>query len=718
MVIKSREAQRDRGFPPSEDAAALTVRDLLEARDIYHAALTNMPNVIGTALGRYRLRLKDRRRVADRPERGPREKTLGPRTLLNSRVTDASEPALLVFVRTWILNRNLPKNPRDIVPQFLYLRDGRAVATCVIQLDLESPDDLRSADARHISFPENLIGGGCGVYTRVQGQEHIGTVACLATDGERLYGLTTRHVTGPAGQPIYTRIRGQEVQIGVSDAVQVKKKPFRDMYPEYRGHAAFTNVDAGLIRIEEAGWWTSQVLHLGELDDLADLHTANINLKMIGTPVRACGAVSGDRMMGEITALFPRYRGMGGADYLADLVIGPRPDATELRVAGGDSGALWVLDRPATHEPDRPSPVKPVAVTWGAVDLAGGGVSRQLVLATFASTICKTLDLELVTRQNIGYRPVWGADRHRNFAAVALGLLRGVNGKLKEFLVGTTAQTRAKRVAALEQLAVLPDDWRYKPGRGDEGPNHYADIDKFIGDRRLADVPLTHEAWKEFYQAWEQEAGGAVKWGALPFRIGQAFDRLVEYLKDGNLKWAYAAAGALIHYVADACNPAHVTIWSKGNPRWTKSQQSRFHGIWDKEPEMNATLVEQAFRDCDPAVNIPDGRRASQQALQLMTHTLALVNVGELVENRDPSAAYRACREFITSPQGVAKIADVVAHGCALLCSLWKSAWRQGSGNRFTSQSLAALPVAQVYDKVLYDPKFLPSLSLQKLAGG
>jgi hypothetical protein len=718
MSTRNRSSQHPQDFPPSDTALSLTVRDLLAARDIYHAALNNMPNVIGTALGLYRFRLDAHNKAADRPDFRPREAAIGPRTLSNSRTTCDSQAALLVFVRDWIPYEDLPKDPRYIVPQFLYLRDGRAVPTCVIKLDLDSEADRTGFDASYISFPENLIGGGCGVYSRVQGQEHVGTVACLSTDGERLYGLTARHVAGPAGQPIYTRIRGKERQIGVSDGVQVKRRPFCEMYPEYQGRTSFTNLDAGFVQIEEASWWTSQVLHLGELDDLADLHTANLCMKMIGTRVRASGAVSGDRMKGEITGLFPRYRGMGGADYLADVLIGPRQDDSELQVAGGDSGSLWVLDsEPAANAPI-PARVKPVAITWGAVDLAGGGVSRQLVLASFVSTICKALEMELVTGQNIGYRPVWGAENHRTFAAVALGLLRGVSGKLHEFLLGTTSKEKEKRLAALEKLAVLPDDWRYKRGRGEEGPNHYADIDKVAGGVRLAGVPLTPKAWVEFYEDEEKESGEEVKYGALPFRIGQVFDLLVEYLKDLNLEWAYAAAGALIHYVADACNPAHVTEWSKGDPGWTKSQNSRFHSIWDNFTKIDEALVEKSLSRCKVSDDVDDGQCASRDALKLMGHTLDKVKVGDFVDSSDPPASYAACREFVRSPQGMAKIADVVAHGCALLFSLWASAWRLGSGSRIDAQALADIPAAGLYDDVLYDPEFLPSISLKAAAAG
>ena len=59
---------------------------------------------------------------------------------------------------------------------------------------------------------------------------------------------------------------------------------------------------------------------------------------------------------GEITALLYRYKSVGGFEYLADFLIGPRAGdesgGTASAVAGqpelltrpGDSGTLWLLD--------------------------------------------------------------------------------------------------------------------------------------------------------------------------------------------------------------------------------------------------------------------------------------------------------------------------------------------------------------------------------------
>ena len=78
----------------------LSVRDLLEARDLFHVHLMNKENVVGTALGRYRIRnedLDDNDKIISRPK--DYEHKDG-RSLSNSRVVDQSWPCNSCFCFT------------------------------------------------------------------------------------------------------------------------------------------------------------------------------------------------------------------------------------------------------------------------------------------------------------------------------------------------------------------------------------------------------------------------------------------------------------------------------------------------------------------------------------------------------------------------------------------------------------------------------------------
>jgi hypothetical protein len=76
--------------------AHLSLRDLVEARDMFHAHLINKRNVVATAIGRYRIRKED----LDKNGRY-KGSSGGKRTLDNSVVVDISWPCILVFVREW-----------------------------------------------------------------------------------------------------------------------------------------------------------------------------------------------------------------------------------------------------------------------------------------------------------------------------------------------------------------------------------------------------------------------------------------------------------------------------------------------------------------------------------------------------------------------------------------------------------------------------------------
>ena len=65
-------------------------------------------------------------------------------------------------------------------------------------------------------------------------------------------------------------------------------------------------------------------------------------------------------MAGEVCALFYRYKAVGGFEYVADFLIGPRAGSASLGTHPGDSGTLWLLDRDETKELPMP-----MALQWG-----------------------------------------------------------------------------------------------------------------------------------------------------------------------------------------------------------------------------------------------------------------------------------------------------------------------------------------------------------------
>jgi hypothetical protein len=109
-------------FQRDFDPHKLTLSDLIAARDAYHTHLANLPNVVGTALGRYRIRLRDPDYKRD--ARWTQFDAARPRTLANSAVQPWSWPSVLVFVNEWATRKEQRRSIDEMVPPWLHLPDG------------------------------------------------------------------------------------------------------------------------------------------------------------------------------------------------------------------------------------------------------------------------------------------------------------------------------------------------------------------------------------------------------------------------------------------------------------------------------------------------------------------------------------------------------------------------------------------------------------------
>ena len=202
----------------------LSVKDLLEARDLYHVHLMQHANVVATAIGRYRIRRTD----SWPTKKGPgRKHGTGERTLENSEVRPYSWPCVLAFVKEWVNPSDFSPHgrfhPDQMLPKTLFLPDGRRIPVCAVRAPRESETSVAPPSVR---YPLNNIGGGFAVIADVQRQEHVATIACLVTDGHKVYALTNRHVTGDPGEVLYSRLGGKRERIGGSAARQLTRIPF------------------------------------------------------------------------------------------------------------------------------------------------------------------------------------------------------------------------------------------------------------------------------------------------------------------------------------------------------------------------------------------------------------------------------------------------------------------------------------------------------------
>ena len=163
----------------------------------------------------------------------------------------------------------------------------------------------------------------------------------IGNSKELIYAMTSRHVTGEAGEVLFTVAGGKQVRLGRTAAKQLGRIDFERAYESLTGKNITINLDVGLIALEDQRLWNASIYGIGSIGPLADLSVYNLSLNLIGAPVRAHGAASGV-LEGRIAALFYRYKSVGGLEYVADFLIGGRGDKT-LATHPGDSGTVWVM---------------------------------------------------------------------------------------------------------------------------------------------------------------------------------------------------------------------------------------------------------------------------------------------------------------------------------------------------------------------------------------
>ena len=104
-MAKELHPKRPTVFVDERRFSALSLRDLLDARDNYHVHLMRHPHVVATAIGYYRIRQEDSWPTDKTKVRGDY-----PRTLANSEVRPYSWPCILVFVDEWVNSANFAKH--------------------------------------------------------------------------------------------------------------------------------------------------------------------------------------------------------------------------------------------------------------------------------------------------------------------------------------------------------------------------------------------------------------------------------------------------------------------------------------------------------------------------------------------------------------------------------------------------------------------------------
>lgn len=699
-------------FDVSREYSTLALRDLIAARDLFHVHLMSKRHVVGTALGKYLIRLsehwpKGSQELQKHDARQRRAVRKPPRTLLNSEVRPYSWPCVLVFVDQWVNEadmRRLKLKASDLVPNTLYMPDGTRVPVCVVYAP---PDEVRPEGGQPIHFAESFMGGGYPLSLRVQGQDRFASAGCLVTDGHATYALTNRHVVGEPGEPVYARINGSEVRVGESSDKQLTRVPFCDLFPEWPGKNVYVNFDVGLVKLDDINQWTAQVFGVGTVGKLADFGLHNLSLRLISAPVSAYGAASG-AMLGQVFGLFYRYRSVGGTDYVADYLIGPRPGRS-LRTLPGDSGTLWMLE---LDEPE--SRHMPLALQWGGQRFTDGTghASAPYALATGLGIACVQLDVQLVRDWNIGLNEYWGAVGHYTIATRAVervksaSLRKLMQANLSRITYPASAITAKTGVgltkAAFCPLADVPDMvWKARIKgrvRPTERTNHFANIDAkdSKGETLLqkclkSDANLDPKVWLAYFADAKVKQSHAEK-SLLPHRVWQIYQEMVSFAKKGKNKEFVCAAGVLSHYIGDACQPLHISFMHDGDPGDTQtvagkvvSRSKGVHSAYEDDMvNRNIVDIRKGLMGSSPKLpaKVKGGRKAAAMCIRLMSTTFAHTPPRTLCKafaDAGGKAAGKAAADALWKKYKKKTIANMSA-GAATLAALWESAWAEGKG--------------------------------------
>jgi hypothetical protein len=732
-------------FSRNVDFASLGLLDLVQARDLFHAQLANLPNVIGTAVGRYLVRCSDPK-LKDPSAPEPAHKP--PRMIDDVTIANWSWPAILVFVEKWQETGAFQKSPQNYIPPRVYMPDGRAVPTCVVaapslprsERTIEQPD-----------FSTGQICAGNALLRDAQEQERIGTCSCLVTDGADIYALTSGHVIeGDDDEELFGFDDiGHRKLVAHSTATVRRDIPFSEAYPEWPGIRTFLNADVGMARVSDVSDWDARLINGQRMGPVINLSIDTLNLDLIGCPLVGYGAASG-AMQGRVLALFYRYRSIGGNDYVADIMIGPREEEQNVGTRPGDSGAIWLWDAAADTAADQKDESvkqaivepRPLAVQWGGY-VAGGGAGagshnqRQFALGTSLALACRILGVEFISDLGFERGQYWGKTGHYKVAWSACDLV--TDGYLKKLLQanrdrisvsdadlesGQVPMNNDKTFIALADVA----DLYWRSARPNDAANHFADMD----DPNAKDPD--HPTKKiTLLKAWENEATRTTDYwnryyelngtdtkhrGALPFRAWEVYLQLVEYARDAKLTEFIGAAGCVAHYLGDACQPLHVSYLHHGDP--DNPEESPVHSAY--ETKMLDRFVNELIEGVNAGLHgksaedeFTGGPAAADHVVTTMRTTLGTLPPEDIIDvfNKNPGrprmqAMWDALKD---------RTLTCIVGGAIGVAEYWQSAWKEGRSAAAATALPTTAPEIDETDlmKLYRDKTFMQSRFLSQM---
>ncbi len=400
---------------------------------------------------------------------------------------------------------------------------------------------------------------------------------------------------------------------------------------------------------------------------------------------------------------------------------------------------------------------------WGGWrTLEPDGAPSSHAAATFLSTLCRELEVDIVGDWSNGFSEYWGNIAHFKIGAMACELLS--DPKLKRLMganrdrIGFSDErlTEGTQFSVGKNeyvpLADVPDyvwsQWN------NEGPQHFADIDLPEAGSGARELPgktlhrqsllarcrddprqLSADVWLRYFASFKDEEWGPEE-GCLPFRVWQVYQEGVAALKRSDAARFVTAMGVLAHYVADCSNPLHLSVLHHGeevallrkppkaerdddeNPynKAKKKPAARIHKFY--ESNMVARFAEPLLTRVNDRLKGVSarplagggGHRAAVRAVELMVATYEALPPRAILEADDPERPQKRS-QVLWEALGDRTVV-LLANACRALAEIWETAWQEASQaerDRLAEGAISEDALQEVYRE---DREFLRPLSL------
>jgi hypothetical protein len=218
--------------------------------------------------------------------------------------------------------------------------------------------------------------------------------------------------------------------------------------------------------------------------------------------------------------------------------------------------------------------------------------------------------------------------------------------------------------------------------------------------------------------------------------VRQLFEAMVKAVKGKQFDAFVCIAGVLTHYVGDACQPLHISMYHHGDPAdfivKTKTDPDtgkvkktrvavaeKVHDVYEtqmvSDPENRANILKGLARTpkVKSAELIQTGQDAAEAVVALMRSTIGKLPPIKLVQALNAGKGnYPSLAKAFYAKFG-AKTIKVMQDGTHLLAVLWESAWILGKGeSNVTSLASIGEPAAKNFYQ---NPNNVPSCYISEI---